>query len=69
MKKIQILLLLAFSLFMSTGCSQKEPPVVFKNKMVCFDMQKQNQQKKYLLEYIKKILICSLQGQTNYKKI
>lgn len=40
MKKIQILLLLAFSLFMFTGCSQKEPPVIFKNKMVCFDMQK-----------------------------
>ena len=40
MKKIQILLSLAFSLFIFTGCSQKEPPVIFKNKMVCFDMQK-----------------------------
>lgn len=39
MKKIQILLSLAFSLFF-TGCSQKEPLVIFKNKMVCFDMQK-----------------------------
>lgn len=46
MKKIQILLLLSFSLILFIGCSTKEPPVIFENKMVCFDMQKVEQSEK-----------------------
>ena len=45
MKKYIILIFLATT-FLFTGCSQKESPVVFKNKIVCLKMEKIEQTEK-----------------------
>lgn len=37
--KQKILALLSFSIFF-VGCSQKEPPIVFQDKLVCVEQQK-----------------------------
>lgn len=43
MKKIAILLLLSFNIFLFTGCSQNEPNIIFEPKLVCVEMSKSEQ--------------------------
>lgn len=43
MKKIAILFLLSFNIFLFTGCSQNKPNIVFEPKLVCVEMSKSEQ--------------------------
>lgn len=51
LKKIVLnLFLLASSLALLTGCATKEPPVVFKPQVICFDFEKYQLSPKVSLE-------------------